>query len=70
MPPGQVTEAISKGVVDGAMGAWEVVLPTKLDEVTRYHAQPAAGQTYPAARMPGITAAMNSLPMESWTSTA
>uniref|UniRef100_UPI00333FE812 TRAP transporter substrate-binding protein n=1 Tax=Castellaniella defragrans TaxID=75697 RepID=UPI00333FE812 len=49
MPPGQVTEAISKGVVDGAMGAWEVVLPTRLDEVTRYHIQPAAGQTYPSA---------------------
>jgi TRAP-type C4-dicarboxylate transport system substrate-binding protein len=49
MPPGQVTEAISKGVVDGAMGAWEVVLPTKLDEVTKYHTQPAVGQAYPAA---------------------
>ncbi|MFT0531552.1 TRAP transporter substrate-binding protein [Castellaniella hirudinis] len=49
MPPGQVTEAISKGVVDGAMGAWEVVLPTKLDEVTKYHTQPVAGQTYPSA---------------------
>ncbi|MHA3904902.1 TRAP transporter substrate-binding protein [Castellaniella sp. WN] len=48
MPPGQVTEAISKGVVDGAMGAWEVVLPTKLDEVTKYHIQPKAGQTYPS----------------------
>lgn len=48
MPPGQVTEAISKGVVDGAMGAWEVVLPTKLDEVTKYHSQPVAGDTYPS----------------------
>ncbi|WP_322994801.1 TRAP transporter substrate-binding protein [Castellaniella sp.] len=49
MPPGQVTEAIAKGVVDGAMGAWEVVMPTKLDEVTKYHTQPAAGETYPSA---------------------
>ncbi|HJV50045.1 MAG TPA: TRAP transporter substrate-binding protein [Noviherbaspirillum sp.] len=48
MPPAQVTEAISKGVVDGAMGAWEVVLPTKLDEVARFHAQPPAGQPYPS----------------------
>lgn len=44
MPPAQVTEAIAKGVVDGAMGAWEVVTPTKLDEVTRFHTEPAAGQ--------------------------
>lgn len=49
MPPAQVTEAISKGVVDGAMGAWEVVLPTKLDEVSKFHLQPAAGQPYPSA---------------------
>lgn len=48
MPPGQVTEAIAKGVVDGAMGAWEVVLPTKLDEVTKYHSQPVEGETYPS----------------------
>lgn len=37
MPPAQMTEAISKGVVDGAMATWEVVPPTKLDEVTRHH---------------------------------
>ncbi|NMG64990.1 C4-dicarboxylate transporter [Azoarcus indigens] len=48
MPPAQVTEAIAKGVVDGAMGAWEVVLPTKLDEVAKFHAQPAAGKPYPS----------------------
>ena len=49
MPPAQVTEAISKGVVDGAMGAWEVVLPTKLDEVAKFHTQPAPGKPYPSA---------------------
>lgn len=48
MPPAQVTEAIAKGVVDGAMGAWEVVLPTKLDEVAKFHAEPAAGRPYPS----------------------
>lgn len=37
MPPAQMTEAISKGVVDGAMATWEVVPPTKLNEVTQHH---------------------------------
>ncbi len=37
MPPAQMTEAIAKGVVDGASAVWEVILPTKLDEVTRFH---------------------------------
>lgn len=37
MPPAQMTEAISKGVVDGAMATWEVVPSTKLDEVTQHH---------------------------------
>lgn len=37
MPPAQVTEAIAKGVVDGASAVWEVLLPTKLDEVTKFH---------------------------------
>ncbi|HYH23159.1 MAG TPA: TRAP transporter substrate-binding protein [Azospirillum sp.] len=46
MPPAQVTEAIAKGVVDGAMGAWEVVTPTKLHEVTKFHTDPPAGQPY------------------------
>lgn len=49
MPPAQVTEAISKGVVDGALGAWELVVPTKLDEVTKFHARPPVGQFYPSA---------------------
>ncbi|MCQ4346489.1 TRAP transporter substrate-binding protein [Pseudomonas stutzeri] len=45
MPPAQMTEAISKGVVDGAMATWEVVPPTKLDEVTQYHSVSPAGET-------------------------
>ena len=49
MPPAQVTEAIAKGVVDGALGAWEMVVPTKLDEVSKFHVQPPAGQAYPTA---------------------
>ncbi|MDE2441304.1 MAG: TRAP transporter substrate-binding protein [Betaproteobacteria bacterium] len=49
MPPSQLTESISKGVVDGAMGAWELVVPLKLDEVAKFHSQPPAGQPYPSA---------------------
>ena len=30
MPPSQLTESISKGVVNGALGAWELVAPLKL----------------------------------------
>jgi TRAP-type C4-dicarboxylate transport system substrate-binding protein len=44
MPPAQMTEAISKGVVDGAVSSWEVVLPTKLDEVTKFHLETGAGR--------------------------
>lgn len=49
MPPAQVTEAIAKGVVDGSLGSWELVLPTKLSEVTKFHLQPEAGAAYPTA---------------------
>ena len=45
MPPAQMTEAISKGVVDGALASWEVVPATKLDEVTQYHSTIPAGET-------------------------
>lgn len=50
MPPAQVTEALSKGVVDGASTVWEVMVPTKMDEVTRVHFEtpadkPALGGT-------------------------
>lgn len=57
MPPAQMTEAISKGVVDGAMAAWEVVGPTKLDEVTKFHAKPVAGAPYVSATV--LTVLMN-----------
>ena len=49
MPPAQVTEAIGKGIVDGSLGAWELVYPTKLAEVTKFHAQPAPGVAHPTA---------------------
>ncbi|WP_044870554.1 TRAP transporter substrate-binding protein [Pseudomonas sp. LFM046] len=44
MPPAQMTESISKGVVDGALASWEVVPPTKLDEVTDHHSATPTGQ--------------------------
>lgn len=57
MPPAQVTEAIAKGVVDGAMGAWEVVGPTRLGEVTSFHTEPAPGKPFPSATV--LTVLMN-----------
>ena len=57
MPPAQVTEAISKGVVDGSLGAWELVYPTKLSEVTKFHLQPDNGVAYPTATV--LTVLMN-----------
>ena len=49
MPPAQITEAISKGVVDGAMATWELVPAVKLEEVAKFHAEGPADQ-------PGFTA--------------
>lgn len=49
MPPAQITEAISKGVVDGAVATWELVPAVKLEEVAKYHMEGLANQ-------PGFTA--------------
>lgn len=57
MPPAQMTEAISKGVVDGALASWEVVPPTKLDEVTKHHSAFAEGE--PAISYTILTVLMN-----------
>jgi TRAP-type transport system periplasmic protein len=43
MPVPQVTESLSKGVIDGAMVPWEVAPALKLQEVTKYHVDSAAG---------------------------
>jgi len=48
MPPAQITEGISKGIIDGAMAPWEVLPAVKVDEVTRYHIEGPA-------RQPGFT---------------
>lgn len=57
MPPAQMTESISKGVIDGALAAWEVVPPTKLDEVTNYHSSMEQGK--PAIGYTVLTVLMN-----------
>jgi TRAP-type C4-dicarboxylate transport system substrate-binding protein len=44
MPPAQITEAIAKGVVDGAVATWELVPAVKLEEVARYHMEGLANQ--------------------------
>ncbi len=56
MPLAQVTEGISKGVIDGAMIPWEVLPAIKVDEVTKYHmegmpSQPGFIQTPMAVMM-------------------
>jgi len=43
MPVPAVTEALSKGVIDGAMIPWEVAPAVKLQEVTKYHLDTAPG---------------------------
>jgi TRAP-type C4-dicarboxylate transport system substrate-binding protein len=37
MPVPAVPEAVSKGVIDGAIIPWEVTLPLKMSELTEYH---------------------------------
>lgn len=44
MPPAQMTESLSKGVIDGALVGWEVIPALKLDEITRFHSEPEEGQ--------------------------
>lgn len=57
MPPAQMTEAIAKGVVDGASAVWEVIIPTKLDEVTRFHVETPADRPVLGATV--LTVLMN-----------
>ncbi len=44
MPLPQIPEAISKGVIDGAMVPWEGAPSIKLAEITKYHLDNAPGQ--------------------------
>jgi TRAP-type C4-dicarboxylate transport system substrate-binding protein len=44
MPISQVTESISKSVIDGAIASWEAVIPSKLSEVVKFHLDLPEGQ--------------------------
>lgn len=44
MPPSQLSESISKGVIDGALATWELLAPTKLNEITKIHTQVPEGE--------------------------
>ena len=39
MPVPQVPEALSRGVIDGAVIPWEISLPLKVHELTSYHSE-------------------------------
>lgn len=57
MPVPQIPEALSKGVVDGAIVPWDVVPALKLHELVNYHTGMAADQ--PALMYTTIIIAMN-----------
>ncbi|MDF3931408.1 TRAP transporter substrate-binding protein [Pseudomonas citronellolis] len=44
MPAAQLTESLSKGVIDGALASWELIPALKLDEVTRRHTDVPEGR--------------------------
>jgi TRAP-type C4-dicarboxylate transport system substrate-binding protein len=43
MPPNDIYQSMSRGVVDGTAIAWTAVYPYKLDEVSTYHYETALG---------------------------
>ena len=57
MPVPQIPEALSKGVVDGAIVPWDVVPALKLHELVNYHTEMAPGE--PALMYTAIILAMN-----------
>ena len=44
MPLPQAAEAMSKGVIDGALIPWEVVPSMKFEEITKFHTDAGAGE--------------------------
>ena len=48
MPLPNIPDALSKGTINGAVIPWEVVQPTKVHELTKFHAEfdPAGGSLY------------------------
>lgn len=57
MPVPQVPEALSKGVVDGAVLPWDVVPALKLHELVKYHTETAEGA--PALMHTALIVGMN-----------
>ena len=57
MPMPAVTEAMSKGVIDGYVLPWEVIPTMKLHELTKYHSE--TDPTEPALYTAVFTVAMN-----------
>ncbi len=45
MPLPQAAEALSKGVIDGALIPWEAMPTLKFEEVTKFHTEPPAGSS-------------------------
>jgi TRAP-type C4-dicarboxylate transport system substrate-binding protein len=43
MPPNDIYQALSRGMVEGAATAWTAVYPFKLDEVSNYHYETQLG---------------------------
>ena len=57
MPPAQMTESISKGVIDGVLFTWNAMRDVKVNEVTHFHTEPSANQ--PALSSTVLTMLMN-----------
>jgi TRAP-type C4-dicarboxylate transport system substrate-binding protein len=63
MPVSQVPEALSKGVIDGALVPYEVVPAIKANELTKFHSE--TGPSYPALYTTVFIYAMNKARYES-----
>lgn len=57
MPPAQMTESLSKGVIDGVLFTWASIREVKVDEVTKFHSEPPLGS--PALSSTVLTLLMN-----------
>ena len=67
MPLPAITDAMSKGTVNGGVIPWEVVKPTKVYELAKYHAEfdPAGGALYTTTFVLAMNKAKyNSLPAD------
>lgn len=51
MPVPQMSESLSRGVIDAAMVPWEVIPSTRAHEMTKFHAEPASDAAMISATM-------------------